>query len=326
MRHSAVTFASQLRELPGESWDVLWVSDMLNLAEFLGLAPAGVRELPSVAYFHENQLTYPVRNPNERDLHFAFSNLTTAMASHQVWFNSSYHQTEFLTAARNYLSRMPDHAPMSELAEVNGKSSVLYPGISPMPLHSTRAAGPIRVLWNARWEHDKNPETFFAALRELRESGHEFRLLVLGESFRQSPSVFSDARREFAAEIQHWGHAPTREEYVRLCGSSDVVVSTADHEFFGLGVVEAVAAGAFPVLPDRLAYPEVIRTLGLSWANCFYDGTTRGLADRIIKLASQLLRPDWGATVSRMQQAGRTFEWTTRAQHMDDALTELCHA
>ena len=57
MRHAAVTFARQLRETQYEDqqFDAVWCSDMLNLAEFLGLAPPSVRSLPSVAYFHENQ-------------------------------------------------------------------------------------------------------------------------------------------------------------------------------------------------------------------------------------------------------------------------------
>ena len=57
MRHAAVTFADQVRRrlAQGERWDLVFCCDMLNLAEFLGLAPKEVRDLPSVTYFHENQ-------------------------------------------------------------------------------------------------------------------------------------------------------------------------------------------------------------------------------------------------------------------------------
>jgi glycosyltransferase involved in cell wall biosynthesis len=46
--------------------------------------------------------------------------------------------------------------------------------------------------------------------------------------------------------------------YRHLLSSCDVVVSTALQEFFGVSVVEAIAAGCRPVLPDRLSYPWLI--------------------------------------------------------------------
>ena len=78
--------------MAGEGWDVVFCSDMLDLAQFRGLAPSAVHRLPAVAYFHENQLTYPVRFEKERDLHFGLTNLTTALAASAVWWSSAFHR------------------------------------------------------------------------------------------------------------------------------------------------------------------------------------------------------------------------------------------
>ena len=76
MRHSAVTLRAQIHDLgtPLDAWDLVWCSDMLNLAEFKGLLPPQIARLPAVAYFHENQLTYPVQVKDARDLHFGITN------------------------------------------------------------------------------------------------------------------------------------------------------------------------------------------------------------------------------------------------------------
>ena len=84
MRHASVTLAAQAEQLhrEGARWDLVFCSDMLSLAEWKGLSPS-LAALPAVAYFHENQLTYPVRHTNERDFHFAMSNVTTMIAASQ---------------------------------------------------------------------------------------------------------------------------------------------------------------------------------------------------------------------------------------------------
>jgi glycosyltransferase involved in cell wall biosynthesis len=38
----------------------------------------------------------------------------------------------------------------------------------------------------------------------------------------------------------------------------DIVISTAWQENFGIAVVEAMAHGCLPLLPDRLSYPEIL--------------------------------------------------------------------
>ena len=48
-------------------------------------------------------------------------------------------------------------------------------------------------------------------------------------------------------------------KFAEILQSSHIAVSTAIHEFFGIGIAEAVSAGAFPVVPERLAYPEILQ-------------------------------------------------------------------
>lgn len=113
------------------------------------------------------------------------------------------------------------------------------------------------MVWNHRWEYDKDPATFFAALAEVTERGVGFRVILAGKSFQTIPEVFAEGRRMLGERLIHLGTAPA-DDYPRLLAGADVVVSTARHEFFGVAVVEAVAAGALPILPDRLSYPELV--------------------------------------------------------------------
>lgn len=322
MRHAAITFAEQVaeRSASGERWDAIFCSDMLSLAEFKGLAPAAVRHLPSIAYFHENQLTYPVRHEDERDYHFVMTNITTALAATRVWFNSAFHRDEFLGALPRFLSRMPDHQPMSVIEEIRDKSEVQPPGIDEPQPRSPRRAGPLRILWAARWEHDKNPETFFEALELLERRRVDFRVSVIGEQFREHPPVFDRARDRFHARIDRWGFQAARCDYDAALRDADIIVSTALHEFFGLSVVEAIAAGASPLLPRRLAYPELLS--GLPDANLnMYDGSARELCDRLVLLGSRVADASLGsADADQLRRAITRFQWQDRAPLLDACL------
>ena len=286
MRHAAATFAQQTEALEGV-FDAVWCTSMLDLAAFRGLAPASIAGLPCHLYFHENQLTYPDRRHDPRDHHFAITHLTSVLAAVKsggtVTWNSAFNRDSFLVASRKMLKKMPGHELDSAVDLIEAVSGVASPGVEVPARSSTlRRAGPLRVVWAARWEHDKDPDAFFAALKALKKRGVDFRLSVVGESFEQVPECFAVAQRRFADHIDHWGFLPSREDYMSVLHDADVFVSTARHEFFGLSVVEAVAAGCFPVLPHRLAYPEVFGER----EDFYYDGTPAGLCDRLAQWAA----------------------------------------
>jgi len=327
MRHSAITFAKQVAESfeKGQSWDILFCSDMLNLAEFTALVPVEIASLPKVIYFHENQLTYPVRVEDERDYQFAMTNFTSALAADAVWFNSRFHMDSFLAALVKFLKSMPDNQPIREIEKIRAKSSVFPPGIEELPLRPPRKPGPMRILWAARWEHDKNPEDFFAALEMLKKNNIRFEISVIGQSFREKPEIFNAAKIKFEDNIIRWGYQQSREEYVNSLLEADVIVSTANHEFFGLSVLEAVAAGVYPLVPNRLSYPEILNLDGIEdTEHFFYDGTVEDLAKKLSSLAARI-RTDklWPASINPLKLTER-FRWRSLVSQYDAAFEKVC--
>ncbi|MEK6237926.1 MAG: DUF3524 domain-containing protein [Planctomycetales bacterium] len=328
MRHAPITFAQDLQQrlAQGESWDALFCSDMLALHEFYGLMPR-LADLPSVYYFHENQFTYPEQDESKRDYQYAFTNLLSAHVADEVWFNSEYHREDFLTAAEQFLTRMPDYSPIELPDLIRKKSQVQSPGIvSPGIENSMRTQNfsqPLHILWAARWEFDKNPETFFAALSILQSQQKRFRVSVIGEQFKNSPRIFKQATDQFINEIHHFGFLPTQEAYLHALIEADVFVSSAIHEFFGIGCVEAIAHGCYPLAPKRLAYPETVGLIPEKQPDeFFYDGSTEQLADKLTKLIGKHESKErlFNDSPSRGVTAMQNFHWKTRAKEMDDRI------
>ena len=52
-----------------------------------------------------------------------------------------------------------------------------------------------------------------------------------------------------------------RDRYRRLLWEATLTFSTADHEYFGISILEAAYAHTLPLLPARLSYPEIIPCL-----------------------------------------------------------------
>jgi len=86
------------------------------------------------------------------------------------------------------------------------------------------------------------------------------------------------------------GYQRDRTDYEAALCEADVFVSTAEHEFFGLSAVEAALAGAYPLLPERLAYPEIFgREEDTGACAFFYDGSSADLADKLTEAGRRRL-------------------------------------
>jgi len=293
--------------------DVLLVSDFVNLPELFGLL--GER-MPSAVYFHENQMTYPVRSESERDYHFGFTNILTAAVADAVVFNSDFHRRDFLRATGKFIAKMPDYRPENLAARIEARSRVVYPGVEIGADLSPGGWGrPPMILFNHRWEFDKCPEEFFAAMDELSRAGLDFRLGVTGESYRERPEIFEEVGEKFAERFVQFGFADAK-RYLEVLDMADIVVSTSIQEFFCISVVEAVSHGAWPLLPNRLSYPELIPEE--YHKRCLYENR----ADLVEKLKKLLAAPaPEGREALVMSMKGFSRESTAR--ELDEILAGL---
>jgi len=258
---------------PDRPVDAILCNDMMSVADLRALLPPAMQQVPVACFFHENQLTYPIPDEADRDFQYGMTNISSCLSADAVWFNTAYHRDAFLSAAEKLLRLMPDFVPDKLVSEIRAKSTVLFPpieGLAPDPGAAAKRQlpSPPRILWSHRWEYDKNPRPFFDALIRLEEEGVDFELVCVGEQFRTAPPEFASAWHRLQGRIAHAGYLPKRADYLNMVRSCDVVVSTAIQENFGIAVLEAVASGCQPVVPDRLAYPEVIPAM--YHARCVY--------------------------------------------------------
>lgn len=259
--------------------DVVVGTSMLNAAGFLGLARRAVGSAGFALYMHENQLGYPLSPRDKVDHTYPMINWTSMAAADLVVFNSEYHRTEWFSSVSRFLRQFPDYSQEALVESVAAGSLVLPVGVDLRPFEAIAPADHDvpRILWNQRWEYDKGPAEFARAITLLDDRGLEFDLVLAGEQFPTDPEVFVELQTRLGDRLVHYGWAePAR--YAELLAKSDIVVSTAHHEFFGVAITEAVYAGAFPVLPNRLVYPERIPTQFHD--RCLYDDES-GLVDRL---------------------------------------------
>jgi glycosyltransferase involved in cell wall biosynthesis len=310
--------------------DLLLASDMLDLGCFLGLSRVASAQVPVALYMHENQLSYPwspsdVDPSLQRDAHYCFINYSSALAADVVLFNSDYHRYDFLAELEKFLQAFPDHNECASVELIAAKSRTLNLGLDLQqldrfrPAARERAERPPLILWNHRWEYDKNPREFFQALYLLQERGIDFELAVLGESFRKSPPEFAEARARLEGRILHWGFAASREEYAAWLWRADILPVTSVHDFFGISVVEAIYCGTMPLLPRRLAYPE---HLPQPFSQCCsYTGF-----DSLVEKLAQLCRQPLAVPDPGLREHVAAYDWGRMAPRYDDYFAGLVAA
>ena len=281
--------------------DVVLASSMMDAANFR--QRAGLEKVPLVLYMHENQLTY---DRERSDPELGMINWRSARTADRLLFNSRFHLTDFFSA----LPRL--ELDPGSISAVRDKSQVMPVGIDLGRLDGPplRRSDRFTILWNHRWEADKDPAGFADALSAISDS--RLHLILAGEQGAEERHIRRLVAR-FGSRVLYRGFAPEN-EYAGLLRTADVVVSTAHQEFFGVSVAEAMYCGAAPVAPNRLAYPELIPE-ECHDALLYSPGE---LVDRLLKLADQ---PELLASLRpTLRTAASQFDWSVQAGRYDDAV------
>lgn len=328
MRWSAKLFAEQL--LKRERYELIVATDLINLADLTAILSRAAYHVPVLLYMHENQLSYPRSDAKPPPLEHALTDIKNVLIADRTLFNSAFHRDTFLTAAESVLKGIPEFDTASERKLLRDTSTVMYPGVehnfgAQAAESAEPSMGPV-ILWNHRWEPDKQPHIFRRALEKLNEQGMAFRLILLGEHALGEQSGPAEKRNpdfealcaKFGSRVIYAGYAQDRAEYFRLLQQGDIVISTAIQENFGLSMLQAIDAGCWPLAPNRLAYPEILPAE--LHEDCLYSGT-KELVRKIVRLGAarraMQAEPRWEGLRRTLLERAAEFHWERRIQEYD---------
>jgi len=261
MRGAPLSIAAANSDLLGNHYDLIVATSSIDLSVVQSIYPA-LRNTPSILYFHENQFAYPTNNQPASVVDWQMVNLYSAMRADKLIFNSHFNQTSFLSGVRALLKKLPDLVPPKVENTLLEKSSILPVPIKAPPPSTPTVSNkkkPLRILWNHRWEWDKNPELLLLIVEKLDTRNCAFELILTGQQFRKIPDALEALCLKYSNYIHHTGFIESTDAYRALISSCDIVLSTAIHEFQGIAIMEAASQGCIPLLPDRLSYPEFFR-------------------------------------------------------------------
>ncbi len=264
MRGAPLSISVLDSEKLSQQYDLILATSSIDLSVVQSIYPT-LRNAFSILYFHENQFAYPPAHRPQAIVDWQMVNLYSALRADKIIFNSHYNRDSLSLGLKKLLKKLPDLVPKNLLQSIVNKSTVLSVPIRKSKMHDktptpTQNDGALKLLWNHRWEWDKNPELLLAITTLLEVNNINFKLFITGQQFRQIPDALLQLKDLFPHRIQHSGFIADDDQYLALVNQCHIVLSTAVHEFQGIAIMEAVNNGCIPLLPNRLSYPEFFNT------------------------------------------------------------------
>jgi len=261
MQGAAIFLAAEYLKLDFEP-DVIICSSMMDVSVFKALIGGfDKRQVELIYYLHESQFSYPVSSHDSRseDFNYGFINYKSCLAADHVVFNSKYHQNEFFKHLSLLLHRLPDYKLLHNLEQLQLKSSVMPVGIEWSQISNCiTEKRPSTLLWNHRWEHDKNPELFYKLVQYLSKAQLDFKLILLGKAGNQS-DIKEKILRDHSSKVIIEGHQDSYLDYLKAIGSATILPVCSDHDYYGISVLEAIASKVYPILPADKIYDSYLK-------------------------------------------------------------------
>lgn len=280
MRGAPLSLSAQNKTTLQADYDLIVATSSIDLSVVQSIYP-NLRLTPSILYFHENQFAYPKAHQPQSVVDWQMVNLYSALRADRLLFNSPFNQRSFFHGLSALLKKLPDLVPADLIAQLQAKAAVLPVPVQ-MPAETQQArSGVQNILWNHRWEWDKQPELLEAVIARCDAADLDVRFTVTGQQFRTAPDAFQRMQKQYSHRLHHMGFVEDAQQYRDSVAQCDVVLSTAVHEFQGVAVMEAVALGCTPLLPNDLSYPDYFPDTCLYDRQATLEDTAHVIVDRL---------------------------------------------
>ena len=146
-----------------------------------------------------------------------------------------------------------------------------------------------------------------------KNESNDFGLVILGENFSKSPKVFEESKKEFVNQIVHWGYVDSFEEYAKWLWKSHIIPVTSNQEFFGVSVMEAMYCDVWPIVPNRLTYPELI-------PERFHNNNIYNTEEELLKKILWSINNCNGLAQYNIASIPERFDWRSMSKEYDEKL------